>query len=270
MKATVESPKKICIKKNRNPSKGKPLILSRSREPATRMLGLQKTMGNKQIQEALSGSLNKSNLPSLVRPRDSLGSCSKKCVPKDFSDEEKAVINAEIEELSKGLSGKTFGSHQEAAKALNKSELVKYFQALGIEGWAVIDESGLIKSTGTGFHFKEADGVFKTKNKWKPEESYAWHSHPSRDPIHFGDVKSGIKSGALGIYASGDELSFASLDLDTDVFSSEKFKVTGFDGFARSISNFRNYFGRVDWTLNVMESDGSWESFDKINKKNFK
>jgi len=200
-----------------------------------------------------------------LAPSDASRASSKR--PADFTDEQKAAINKEIVTLSEGLQGKNFGSHQAAAQALHNSELPAFFDSHGIEGWAVIDESGVIKSVGTGFHGSEARGVFLggSRGAWVSGKSYVWHTHPSGGNIHFGDVNSGVLSGALGIYASGDSLSFAALTLDVDVIGSTRFTVSGFDSAARTINSFRNYSGRVDWTLNVFGADGSVTSTPKAN-----
>lgn len=138
-------------------------------------------------------------------PRD----CKARCEEKDFSAEERQAVQKQIDDLAGPLKKASYSSYDAAAKALHESGLAKLFDALGIEGWAVIDRKTFaIKSVGTGFSSLFAEGVYNRSISKYVWGDVVWHTHPDGGPAWYGDLNSAIGGGATRIYASGKSLTY--------------------------------------------------------------
>lgn len=125
----------------------------------------------------------------------------------NFTSEEEKAIGLRINELAAKELAESYNSEDEAALALhNNKELRAYLDDLGIEGWAIIDgETFAIKEVSTGFHSSKAIGIYKGSFG---TGDYVWHTHPSGQDVHGGDLYSAWNAKAAGIFASGKRLSY--------------------------------------------------------------
>ncbi|WHI49943.1 hypothetical protein P3339_15985 [Microbulbifer sp. MLAF003] len=109
-------------------------------------------------------------LPDFGSDSKQIGLCASegKCLPKDYSDVEKATILDRTNEITADIRNTSYGSAQAAAAALHENEALREMaEKYGIEFWAVIDKKTFaIKEVSTGFSSGEAlgahDGAFRS------------------------------------------------------------------------------------------------------------
>ncbi|WP_086930551.1 RHS repeat domain-containing protein [Agarilytica rhodophyticola] len=179
-----------------------------------------------------------------------IGECASKgkCHFNDFTPEERAAIQKKIDTLSVDLQNKPFNSTEDAAIALHESGLVEYGSELGIELWAKIDDQNNIYEVSTGFDHSAAIGATETL----PYKHSAWHTHPSGNWVHAGDLEAIINRGGAAVFASGRELSRMrnpNFDPATRIGS----------GSLKDFSRYRRSVGKFKFEV---YNDGLWDTYE--------
>ena len=134
-----------------------------------------------------------------------IGQCAKtgKCAPHQFTAEEKANIQGEINKLANDITGQSYNAMEDALAALHNSGLVELANHYGLEFWANIDDVTYeIYKVSTGYSNEYSYGSMNLRSAG----DIIWHTHPSGKGAWGGDFESAVSNGAGWIFASGKNL----------------------------------------------------------------
>ncbi|MFA0814022.1 RHS repeat domain-containing protein, partial [Microbulbifer epialgicus] len=208
-------------------------------------IGSQASRGNLQGgQGAADSGQSGEGLPDFGSDSKQIGLCASegKCLPKDYSDVEKATILDRTNEITADIRNSSYGSTQAAAAALHENEALREMaEKYGLEFWAVIDKKTFaIKEVSTGFSSGEALGAHD--GAFRPGDSI-WHTHPSGRKVWSGDLQATVGAGGRWVFASGRQLS------GIDVYTT---------GYTRPSQVIADY-GRGNVTRHIYEG-GEWST----------